>query len=166
MPLCRSPPYRVRGRLHRDSGVSPAGRKVARIRTVLRNVHQRIGQKFQNSPLRNGNNPSLVGGGVGKCRRAKDGAAAILGLHPSTLRTRMHKLGMVRPETKNQIRLSTSFQSIPQYVEVPLNIEAKRIISYFSAVLSYRSNLLLLKDDFTLLIFFRLLASLLQIRSS
>jgi formate hydrogenlyase transcriptional activator len=30
----------------------------------------------------------------------KDGAAAILGLHPSTLRARMHKLGMVRPETK------------------------------------------------------------------
>jgi DNA-binding NtrC family response regulator len=30
----------------------------------------------------------------------KDGAAAILGLHPSTLRSRMHKLGIVRPETK------------------------------------------------------------------
>jgi PAS domain S-box-containing protein len=30
----------------------------------------------------------------------KDGAAAILGLHPSTLRARMHKLGIVRPETK------------------------------------------------------------------
>ena len=29
-----------------------------------------------------------------------DGAAAILGLHPSTLRERMHKLGIVRPETK------------------------------------------------------------------
>jgi transcriptional regulator with GAF, ATPase, and Fis domain len=29
-----------------------------------------------------------------------DGAAAILGLHPSTLRARMHKLGIVRPETK------------------------------------------------------------------
>jgi formate hydrogenlyase transcriptional activator len=29
----------------------------------------------------------------------KDGAAAILGLHPSTLRARMHKLGVVRPET-------------------------------------------------------------------
>jgi formate hydrogenlyase transcriptional activator len=28
----------------------------------------------------------------------KDGAAAILGLHPSTLRARMHKLGIVRPE--------------------------------------------------------------------
>jgi uncharacterized BrkB/YihY/UPF0761 family membrane protein len=28
-------------------------------------------------------------------------------------------------------------QRIPQYVEVPPNIEAKRIISYFSAVLSY-----------------------------
>ena len=30
----------------------------------------------------------------------KKGAAAILGLHPSTLRARMHKLGVVRPETK------------------------------------------------------------------
>jgi len=31
----------------------------------------------------------------------KYGAALILGLHPSTLRARMHKLGIVRPETKN-----------------------------------------------------------------
>ncbi|MBU4010125.1 MAG: sigma 54-interacting transcriptional regulator [Proteobacteria bacterium] len=30
----------------------------------------------------------------------KDGAAIILGLHPSTLRARMHKLGIVRSETK------------------------------------------------------------------
>jgi transcriptional regulator with GAF, ATPase, and Fis domain len=30
----------------------------------------------------------------------KGGAVAILGLHPSTLRVRMHKLGIVRPETK------------------------------------------------------------------
>jgi len=30
----------------------------------------------------------------------KDGAAAILGIHPSTLRARMHKLGILRPETK------------------------------------------------------------------
>ena len=30
----------------------------------------------------------------------KDGAAAILGLHPSTLRARLHKLGILRPETK------------------------------------------------------------------
>jgi formate hydrogenlyase transcriptional activator len=30
----------------------------------------------------------------------KGGAAAILGLHPSTLRARMHKLGIARPETK------------------------------------------------------------------
>ncbi len=30
----------------------------------------------------------------------QDGAAAILGLHASTLRARMHKLGIVRPETK------------------------------------------------------------------
>src|SRR5664280_2966853 len=32
----------------------------------------------------------------------KDGAAAILGIHPSTLRARMHKLGIVRPQTKEQ----------------------------------------------------------------
>ena len=30
----------------------------------------------------------------------KDGAAAILGLNPSTLRARMHKLGIVRSEIK------------------------------------------------------------------
>jgi len=30
----------------------------------------------------------------------KDGAAAILGLHASTLRARMHKLGIIRPRTK------------------------------------------------------------------
>jgi transcriptional regulator with GAF, ATPase, and Fis domain len=30
----------------------------------------------------------------------QDGAAAILGLHPSTLRARMHKLNIVRPKTK------------------------------------------------------------------
>jgi formate hydrogenlyase transcriptional activator len=30
----------------------------------------------------------------------RNGAAAILGLHPSTLRARMHKLGIVRPQTK------------------------------------------------------------------
>jgi len=31
----------------------------------------------------------------------KDGAAAILGLHPSTLRARMHKLKIFRPETRD-----------------------------------------------------------------
>ena len=30
----------------------------------------------------------------------KNGAAEVLGLHPSTLRARMHKLGIVRPEAK------------------------------------------------------------------
>ncbi|MEN6331578.1 MAG: sigma 54-interacting transcriptional regulator [Smithella sp.] len=30
----------------------------------------------------------------------KDGAATILGLHPSTLRARMHKLGIMRPDSK------------------------------------------------------------------
>jgi transcriptional regulator of acetoin/glycerol metabolism len=33
----------------------------------------------------------------------KDGAAAILGIHPSTLRARMHKLGIVRPEIKETV---------------------------------------------------------------
>ena len=32
--------------------------------------------------------------------KGKNGAAAILGLHPSTLRARMHKFGILRPETK------------------------------------------------------------------
>ncbi|NPU86586.1 MAG: hypothetical protein HPY65_19095, partial [Syntrophaceae bacterium] len=32
----------------------------------------------------------------------KDGAAAILGLNPSTLRWRMHKFGIVRSGTKEQ----------------------------------------------------------------
>jgi transcriptional regulator with GAF, ATPase, and Fis domain len=30
----------------------------------------------------------------------KEGAAVILGLHPSTLRARIHKLGIHRPEAK------------------------------------------------------------------
>jgi len=34
------------------------------------------------------------------CIEGTDGAAAILGLHPSTLRARMHKLRVARPETK------------------------------------------------------------------
>ena len=48
--------------------------------------HEAVSREL-NSPVK----PSLVG---------KDGAAAILGLHPSTLRARMHKLGIIRPETK------------------------------------------------------------------
>jgi transcriptional regulator with GAF, ATPase, and Fis domain len=31
----------------------------------------------------------------------KDGGAAILGIHPSTLRARLHKLEIVRPDTKD-----------------------------------------------------------------
>jgi len=30
----------------------------------------------------------------------KDGAAEVLGLHPGTMRARMHKLGIVRPGIK------------------------------------------------------------------
>jgi hypothetical protein len=48
---------------------------------------------------------------------------------------------------------STSLQSIPQYVEVPPNIEANQIVSYFSAILFYQSKPLLLKDDSKLLFF-------------
>jgi hypothetical protein len=33
--------------------------------------------------------------------------------------------------------LSTSLQRIPQYIEVPQNVEAKLIISYFFAIFSY-----------------------------
>jgi hypothetical protein len=40
----------------------------------------------------------------------------------------VHELSELRSQN------ATSLQSSPQYVEVPPNIEAKRIISYFSAV--------------------------------
>jgi transcriptional regulator with GAF, ATPase, and Fis domain len=33
----------------------------------------------------------------------KDGAAQLLGLHPSTLRARMHKLGIVRPHAGSPV---------------------------------------------------------------
>ena len=33
----------------------------------------------------------------------KDGAARLLGLHPSTLRARMHKLGIVRPDSVSPV---------------------------------------------------------------
>ena len=46
-----------------------------------------------------------------------------------------------------QIRLSILPQRFPQYIEVPPNIESKQIVSYFSPVLSYSYNPLLLKDD-------------------
>jgi len=35
------------------------------------------------------------------------------------------------------VKLPGSPQHIPQYIEVPPNIEAKQIVSYFSTVLSY-----------------------------
>jgi hypothetical protein len=43
----------------------------------------------------------------------------------------VHELSELRSQN------ATSLQSSPQYVEVPPNIEAKRIISYLSALLSY-----------------------------
>jgi hypothetical protein len=54
-----------------------------------------------------------------------------------TLIWRMHKLGKYGREQKNLIRLPTSLQSIPKYVEVLSNIEAKRIILYGYIVLFY-----------------------------
>jgi formate hydrogenlyase transcriptional activator len=45
----------------------------------------------------------------------KDGAAAIIGLHPSTLRARMHKLGIARPSTEKSdqtVRPPSRFPSI------------------------------------------------------
>ena len=48
--------------------------------------------------------------------------------------------------------------SIPQYVEVPPIVEAKRINLYFAAVLFYHSNHLFLKDESKLIIFLLLLA--------
>jgi len=50
-----------------------------------------------------------------------------------------------RPETKNHLKLFTSPQRLPQYVEVPPNIEARGIISYLFDVLSFWSNPLLFK---------------------
>ena len=51
-----------------------------------------------------------------------------------------------------------TLQGIPQYIEVPPNIEAKRIISNFNTVLSYSSNPPLFKGDSKLSICFGLLA--------
>ena len=42
-----------------------------------------------------------------------DGAANILGLHPSTLRGRMHKLGINRPETKESVKVVQQPSSFP-----------------------------------------------------
>ena len=54
----------------------------------------------------------------------KDGAAAILGLHPSTLRARMHKLGIVRPEIKRVGLSCPAPLKVPTpYIEVPPNME-------------------------------------------
>lgn len=47
-----------------------------------------------------------------------------------------------------------AYQATPQYAEVPLNIEAKRILAAFFVVLSGTSNALLLKDDCKIMIFF------------
>ena len=93
--------------------------------------------------------------------KGKDGSAAILGIHLSTLERGCISSGSSGRGHKNQIRLSTSLQRFPQYVEAPPNIEAKRIISYVSAVLSYSSNSQILKDESKLLLVLRLLADLL-----
>ena len=54
---------------------------------------------------------------------------------------------------KDQIRLSTSLQSLSQYIEVSPNIEVKPIVPGSFPLLSYSSNPLLSKDDSKLLIF-------------
>ena len=45
---------------------------------------------------------------------------------------------------------SGSLKRFPQYMEVPPNIEGKKIVSAFSTLLFYSSNLSLLKDDSSL----------------
>jgi hypothetical protein len=70
----------------------------------------------------------------------------------------MHNLGIVRLETKEVNKLSGFPQRIPQYIEVPPNVEAKRISSCLSAVLTCSCNPPLSKDESNLLIYNRLLA--------
>ena len=60
--------------------------------------------------------------------------------------------GWFRRSQKNQIRLFPFLQNIPQYIEVPLNIEAKESFHTFLLFSLNKSNPLLLKDDFNLLI--------------
>ena len=55
--------------------------------------------------------------------------------------------------TQDQIRLPTSLQSLPQFIEVPPNIEIKPIAPGSFPLLYYSSNPLLSKDDSKLLIF-------------
>ena len=66
---------------------------------------------------------------------------------------------------QHSVRPSTALQSIPQYVEVPPSIEAKRIVLFFSTSPSYLANHLLLNDKYKLLIFFWLLADYLLLHS-
>jgi len=68
-PLCRSPPYQVRGRLHRDSDRSPARHMAARSRIARKNARHRSRQRFQNSPPRNGSNRTTVDSGGGRQRQ-------------------------------------------------------------------------------------------------
>jgi len=55
---------------NRDNDRSPARYRAARIRNDGKIIPHRFGQRFQNSPLRSGNNPNLAGGGTGIRRRA------------------------------------------------------------------------------------------------
>jgi len=45
------------------------------------------------------------------------------------------------------LNAENTIPGIPQHTEVPPDIEAKRIISYFSSILSRYSNNMLLKDE-------------------
>jgi len=71
--------------------------------------------------------PAHIKGGLASC------AIEHSGFSPDKLyfQTVFNKLRIVQAAAQN------TFQIIPQYVEVPPNSEAKRLISYFSAVLSY-----------------------------
>jgi hypothetical protein len=56
---------------------------------------------------------------------------AVTGTVPSLLTSGRRK------KMESQIRLPTPDQRTPQYFEVPSNVEAKQITSYFSTILSF-----------------------------
>jgi hypothetical protein len=51
------------------------------------------------------------------------------------------------PARKQRVRLGCPARRIPQYIEVPPNIEVKQIIITFHTVLPYQSNPSFLQDD-------------------
>lgn len=75
-------------RRNRDTDRSPARYKAARIHTAVRTVHHITAQRFQNNPLRSGNNPNLAGGVAGKQPRAMTCLPRLSGriIHPEAVR--------------------------------------------------------------------------------